>query len=371
MKVEFHDGTLRYAPRAQHRDVLWLGSGFAACVSCGTLPLMGNYFDQLSESIAPALFGFLRQQYGSPRTANVEKALCLLEQIQELPPSAAQGAGGLTLANAELARRELGAYSIFRLSCWNRSPCHWGAKFMRTVDERTDVVTTNYDLCAETMLNYRPDVKHASQSTEFNCHVCQTNAIVAHGCGCGEDPAPDPEDQHAALYKLHGSISWRTCRNAPCTNVNCLVPKHRMKTDLCECCGGATEPVLVLPSMTKRCGMYPDLERMWRGMLASIRSAERLIVFGFSFTETDSGLGAAVRGAIRGAASLREIIVIDVNPAPVAARVREMAGSGAVAVREFAVPRDGSIPAWWMHQPQELNRYRVPAGRWITSIPTR
>ena len=135
MKVSYTDGRLSYDAGTQSNDVLWLGAGFSACVSSTELPLMSNFFDRLEQFHAPALFCFLKEWYGNPRHANVEEALTALDQLETAPVAAARCKDKLGPDTGPKARRELGAYSIFRLSRWCPDPRHWAYRLLLAVDK--------------------------------------------------------------------------------------------------------------------------------------------------------------------------------------------------------------------------------------------
>lgn len=350
MKVSYTDGRLSYDAGTQSNDVLWLGAGFSACVSSTELPLMSNFFDRLEQFHAPALFCFLKEWYGNPRHANVEEALTALDQLETAPVAAARCKDKLGPDTGPKARRELGAYSIFRLSRWCPDPRHWAYRLLLAVDKSTTVVTTNYDICAEVILGTRADLKHATCSTDPDCHNCKTHALLGYDCECGLQTIQAPENGDGAILKLHGSISWRICRNAACSIKDCIVPIHNCFNSNCTCCGRSTEPVLILPAMTKSYAAFPHLHRIWDNALGAVERAQRLFVFGFSFPVSDAAITRLFRSAVLESRTLREIIIMDALPQPVAHRLRQLLGECSLPVmHELTIPTDGSEPKWW-HQ---------------------
>lgn len=356
MKVSYTDGSLCFDRDRGCRDVLWLGAGFSACVTSQELPLMGSFFDRLEQFRAPALFCFLKEWYGNPRQANVEDALTALDQLETAPVAAARCKDKLGPGTGTKARRELGTYSIFRLSRWCPEPMHWAYRLLLAVDQSTTVVTTNYDMCAEVILGSRADLKHAGCVPEPDCHNCKTQAILGYDCECGPRTIEAPANGDGAILKLHGSISWRTCRGASCSIKDCIVPTHDWFNTCCTCCNGPTEPVLVLPAMTKSYAGFPHLHRMWDNALGAIERAERLLIFGFSFPASDAAITRLFRSAVLSSRSLREIIVMDAAPEPVVLRLRQMLGDRASpTVHGLLVPTDGSEPTWWRQGPGRLD----------------
>ncbi len=355
MKIAWNDGILGYDWTLRSRDVLWLGAGFSSCVTSGELPLMSNFFDRLEQFRAPSLFCFLKEWFGNPRRSNVEEALGALDQLETAPVAEARCKAKLGPGTGVRARRELGHYSIHRLSRCCLEPRHWAYGLLLAVDGSTTVVTTNYDTCAEYILGSRGGVKHSTKWADADCHNCRTNAILGYDCECGPRTLEPPATGEGAILKLHGSIAWRTCKNSECSLVECIVPVYNNYNTCCTCCNQPTEPVLVLPSMTKTYASFPHLQRMWDHALAAIEDAQRLIIFGFSFPTSDAAISRLFRSAVLQSKSIREIIVIDASPDPVAKRLREMLGSRSLPViREVEVPIDGSTPKWWRPGPGEL-----------------
>lgn len=363
MKARFLDGEIRLDQQANARDVLWLGAGFSTCATSGHLPVLANFFDQLEEFEYPSLFCFLRQWMGNPRRANVEEALVALEQLGEAPVAEARCKGLLGPDAGARAKQELGAYCIARLSRFCVKPGHWSFRLLHSVDALTTVVTTNYDTVVEFILKKRPGLRHAHEA-DTTCHSCKTDALLGFDCECGPRPQQQSPSGLGAVLKLHGSVSWRICRNASCDQFECMIPRRDPCQHQCLCCGGRTEPVLVLPSMAKSYKQFPHLKRMWDSALDAIEQAARVIAFGFSFPATDGAINRLFRSAATKAPDLRDVVVIDANPTPIATRLREMLSvAPRIRVMEFPVPLDGSTPTWWKTDLAVcLSPTAVPAG---------
>jgi NAD-dependent SIR2 family protein deacetylase len=316
------------------------------------MPLMGNFFDRLEEVACPNLHCFMREWFGNPRHANVEEVLLAIEQLQDAPVAARRCREAFGPDFVSNARTELSQYILRRLSHEAIDPRHWGVQFVSLVDADTTVVTTNYDRVAELLLSNRRGIRHLNDARgEPTCPHCRLRALLTWHCQCsGEVPVPEVH-WRGAILKLHGSITWHTCRNEVCDQEYCLIPDpgcRPFQPMACACCQGRTEPVLVLPSMTKTYGAYPQLERMWEATLAALEDAVRLVIFGFSFPTSDAAICRLFRKSIDAGSRLRELIVIDAAPGPVADRIRALLPDGRnIDLQTYVVPTDGSTPSWW------------------------
>ncbi|HMN39706.1 MAG TPA: hypothetical protein PKE29_02605 [Phycisphaerales bacterium] len=316
------------------------------------MPLMGNFFDRLEEVACPNLHCFMREWFGNPRTANVEEVLLSIEQLQDAPVAAERCRETFGPSFAANARAELSQYILRRLSHESFDPRHWAVQFLQLADANTTTVTTNYDRIAELLLSNRPGMVHLGNGQAApSCPHCKLRSLLMWQCQCSGDQPVPPVHWRGAVLKLHGSVTWHTCRGNGCQQQYCLIPDpgcRPFQMLACNCCHGPTEPVLVLPSMTKTYKAYPHLQRMWDASLSALEEASRLVVFGFSFPASDAAICRLFRKSIEHSPHLRELVVVDAAPGPVADRVRRLLPEGRdLELHTFVVPTDGSTPLWW------------------------
>lgn len=147
--------------------------------------------------------------------------------------------------------------------------------------------------------------------------------------------APDLESLR--IYKMHGSLNWvytvrsgqdpkNSVRN-PTTALRCIV-NQRVRSDVQLSVGGAGRlrdllPVVVPPIYEKASRYGRVVGDVWTQADASIRSADELIVFGYSFPDADYAARSLLRSAYHHNPTLSSVSVIDVS-SQIAARVATM-----------------------------------------------
>ncbi|HVX85199.1 MAG TPA: SIR2 family protein [Phycisphaerae bacterium] len=325
--------------------VLWIGACFSRSATQGYAPLMRDFFNKIDESRFPHLVAFLKHRYCNIETANVEEILRIVDQIQDSPLSAETRRDLMANQDPRKIKSELLQYCMIRLDVPS-VPLTWAAKLLACATEKTTIVTTNYDTVAEQILTNRVAARHCG--TEATCHHCNMMAILRENCSC-EPGAAGWKPKNAALLKLHGSLCWHVCKNDVCVSANCLVPVCDCtipKAPKCACCNEENEPVIVLPSMQKSFKTYPQIQRMWDFANTALKSMKVFLIFGFSFPDSDCLIYHLVQSAITNSTILEQILVIDVNTAAVASKLRCMLAGKRVAINELAVPLDGSDRGW-------------------------
>jgi NAD-dependent SIR2 family protein deacetylase len=329
--------------------VFFLGAGFSRCVSEGKAPLMYDFFDQLKLDTYPQLHKFLVTEYGSPENANVEQALLLLEQLNELPLS---GRALDLITNRDdprILKRSLYRYSQQRLCNLGWSADHWAANLLACADNSTTVITTNYDTLAESILSHKVDAKHGT--VDSNCFHCRMRALLLDDCQCDDaEVSITKPSWRGTVLKLHGSIAWQMCTNPSCRQRQCLTPDihcRPVRNWCCSCCKSPTEPVIVLPSMLKSFADFPRLDRMWNAAADALQDCFAVVIWGFSLPASDFLIRRLFRNCITANAKLRHITIIDRNPSPVANAVREqIPPSRSIGIQTLLTPKDGSTPDW-------------------------
>jgi hypothetical protein len=114
--------------------------------------------------------------------------------------------------------------------------------------------------------------------------------------------------------------------------------------------------------MSKTYHQFPELRRMWEAGFSALEECERLIVFGFSFPDSDAAIRQLVRSALMANRSLRQVVILDACADAVAKRLSEFVPGKADLFTSVTVPIDGSVPKWWKCEPvEEAGRQRQPA----------
>lgn len=92
-----------------------------------------------------------------------------------------------------------------------------------------------------------------------------------------------------SYIKLHGSIDWVYCDEEGCRAYRKVFPvlEYR-KENYCLECYHRTRHLLILPLLNKRYGEYPSISKLWRMASLILRSARKVVVWGYSLPPTDT-----------------------------------------------------------------------------------
>lgn len=348
MKLSITGDSVSTKADAESRDLLWLGAGFSTCVTLGELPIMSNFCDRITEAKYESLYRFMSRWFGNPLLTNIEEVMMAVEQLAHSPlePRGMR----LDLGDDEIytIRRELALYCHDRLSRHNPDSEHWAFRLLMSVDEHTNILTTNYDTVAESILLRRPGLTHRKDTSDPTCASCKVRLIheLAKQGACDEQRLMVLS--RGALLKLHGSIDWVACVNVDCQNRYIISENPFRFSATCCGCGKKVQPVIVLPSAAKDYEAFPHLRRVWEAAFHALADVERIVVFGFSFPLTDTAIALHFRSCILQNPHIRSIAVIDTHPDLVCDRIQKLVGQDKhLELNPFVVPINGSIPRWW------------------------
>jgi NAD-dependent SIR2 family protein deacetylase len=327
--------------------VFLLGSGFSICVTKGAMPGLGNFFDRLVPERYQSLQELVADVAGDVGTANVEEVIEVLDQFEDAPLSDLGGKIEKWKPQRGNLRSELAQYCLERLCPATWSDDHWAPCVLAAADTNTTVITTNYDNLAESILSHKVGATHGNNGA--TCHHCRMRRILLRDCECSDVANSDWPHWRGSVLKLHGSVAWKTCYNPQCCKYQCLVADQQCRPFdglPCTNCGQTCQPVIVLPSHRKDYREFPHLRRMWDSAAQAIREASSLLVFGFSFSNSDSLVRLLVREAIT-KGNLNRVTILDTNPSIVADRLKTLAPSGRpIQIDQFQVPSDHTTPEW-------------------------
>ena len=172
-----------------------------------------------------------------------------------------------------------------------------------------DTLQTLFGLLTSTMISASPNPTHEA-IVDFIKEHPNTSIITTNYDGCMDEALlkeklplkgtirGENEDNPEAvrLIKMHGSINWTYCES--CQDVrefDLLELKEIYDIDklsypvlgICKKCGGLRRPLLV-PPLSFKFLMFPNLIDIWNSARQSIEEADYLIVVGYSFSEADT-----------------------------------------------------------------------------------
>ena len=114
------------------------------------------------------------------------------------------------------------------------------------------------------------------------------------------------EMDSGVFLKLHGSINWVYCPNENCRHHFSIFPvdikELREKTinfPSCRVCGTVTQPAIVLPTMYKAFERFPKLGFVWALARRELEMANKIVIIGVSFAESDYYLRWLLKSALQ------------------------------------------------------------------------
>jgi len=180
-----------------------------------------------------------------------------------------------------------------------------------SISSLQDTLQTLFALLTSTMISAVPNhaneaivdfVKEHKETTIIttNYDGCMDEALLRTGMGLKGTIASHNEHRDNSdaveLIKMHGSINWAYCDSChDAREFDLLELKKLYEEDkisypvmgICKNCGGLRRPLLV-PPLSFKFLMFPDLVNIWNSARQSIEGADYLVVVGYSFSEADA-----------------------------------------------------------------------------------
>lgn len=342
-----------------YRTVYFLGAG--ASKALFGLPTMVNFFDKFSAENYPALSDFLRNyfvhsneiaQLNSMNTdlkenelekiirnidLNLEEVVTALNLSLDRFGSFGNFSKGYILD----ASNDFNNYITDRLKI-DLDDIDMGEKFKFICNKTKNlfekisrkpinnehldsIITLNYDLGMDYILyNFAekggissPDVLKPGTLLHRMYEVLNGSAEIT-----GYHPTLYFKEKDYGFYiKLHGSLDWLYCINEKCENNKLFFPNrvyhkdfHNNKGDPCILCGSPLSIAIVPPTLHKSFEKFPKLGLLWSLAHKRLQEAEKIIIFGVSFSPSDYYLNWLFRSSIgQKRFEKPEIIVIDID----------------------------------------------------------
>jgi hypothetical protein len=197
------------------------------------------------------------------------------------------------------------------------------------------IISTNYDIALESVLYEKldPGRRELYRMVDYGCSwrepFCDATAFQAdqrpvssqvrlHGVasdgGGGEALRHRPEQPVIGLYKLHGSLNWLRCALCDYVYINAFGSIYHQAfkgmlddQNSCSCGHGPPQPVIVAPSMVRDI-RDKNLLAIWQSALEALRTADELIIVGYSLPTKDIAIRSMfLRACRRPALTIRVI----------------------------------------------------------------
>jgi hypothetical protein len=196
------------------------------------------------------------------------------------------------------------------------SNCQNFLKLIKNITSDNDsIITLNYDLIIDKIL-----LVLANTCTDnFNSFLERSDRIIQwHNVWGGVSLSQYPSEKEKGAYiKLHGSIDWTYCPSQDCPH-HWIFSKFNPVGEPCSSCGTSLETVIVPPTMKKSFEKFPKLGFLWHVAFKKLKEADKIIVIGMSFPDSDYYLKWLVRQAMierrKKDNSLPELIIVNKKP---------------------------------------------------------
>jgi hypothetical protein len=236
------------------------------------------------------------------------------------------------------ARTELNKYVANRLKIDTQKRCKTLEKIITPEiangSSADSVISLNYDLVIDILIKVIPKNSESLLSRMYGLLGIHPQGIAYVLTYDAMLPTLYSRNRKIGFYlKLHGSIDWLYCPNPACGNhqifsANELYDDERMHSepgDLCTLCGMPIVSVIVPPTMYKTFEKFPKLGFLWSLAYRQLNWADKIVIFGVSFAESDYYLRWLFKKAITDRENNPTIINIDTNP-KVCDKIKEFTG---------------------------------------------
>lgn len=290
--------------------------GAGASKAMFDLPVMAEFFKPFDQSKYPHLTAFMNS-YFRPTWEEQGCHPSLEEVVTALELRNDQfGSFGQEIDyKATEARRELDRFLLERLAvigAHNKAKAILSkigieiSEFANKEEIDRTIISLNYDLGLDTVLRevstktQHQELKHGTILERMYSILGQTRV------NAGDRPSIYWKYKNKGYYlKLHGSLDWLFCSNANCYNHQQFFPNYFPEPDSndrigdpCGLCGTPLSPVIVPPTLLKSFDKFPKLGLLWNLASKELSEAQRIIVFGISFSSSDYYLRWLIRSSL-------------------------------------------------------------------------
>lgn len=211
------------------------------------------------------------------------------------------------LANPLLfeARKELYKYIKFRIG--NPIKDNICDKHLRLINNMNlyndSIITVNYDLIVDNILNSPVKIKKYKRISH--------DLIRLRVTSLGLKPVANFKNKENGFYiKLHGSLNWIYCPSSDCLNNRYFWPATN-SGEPCYACGTSVELAIVPPTMKKSFEKFPKLGFLWHVAFNKLKEANKIIVIGMSFPDSDYYLKWLVRQAMMERSAPPDLVIVN------------------------------------------------------------
>jgi len=194
-------------------------------------------------------------------------------------------------------------------------------KFAKQLRETDTIITFNWDLLLDDILNRKDMLKNKNFSKEYRPQ--QYRNFLRDLSAFSESttwrnifakpPYEKWESEEGLYLKLHGSVDWVYCPNEYCRGFGKVFPVlEPTKKYYCSNCHEEMVTLLIPPVLNKQYRKYPLIRRLWNTAAQEMHSVAELIIWGYSLPATDFYNEWLLREA-RKSKNIKKLILINPN----------------------------------------------------------
>ncbi|MFQ5646068.1 MAG: hypothetical protein ACE5GM_03985 [bacterium] len=310
------------------KTVYFLGAG-ASAGSDFNLPVMKGFFRE-EDFTGNGVYKNLRDYISSFRPKTELEDINLEELITHLELTSEGFNWGLFDPKLHETKIELYDYIRFRLGDplekkigsvdenGSSRHCQKHLEFIEKLNPDNDsIISLNYDLIVDNILEIFL-TKKTTPENNFNKFWQRYENLLRMPTVWGAPPITQHiGDKGKGVYvKLHGSLDWLYCPSQDCPHNRCfnrgLDPKEP-----CFHCGTGIETAIVPPTMKKSFEKFPKLGFLWHVAFNKLKEADKIVVIGMSFPNSDYYLKWLVRQAmmVRRKTKPLELVIVNIDNA--------------------------------------------------------
>ena len=315
--------------RQAEKIVYFLGAGFSKAVA--KLPTMDNFLkvEDVTKDTYPYMDKFIKNFFKDTKDTkfNLEEIFSYIEI--GLGTSGEKIEAPLRMLGE--ARKELERYMVQRLYeelQERKRDKEFDGEFTRHVERLGKpfessyaILTLNYDSIIESILPFPDSEKIRKLRDLLRVDRISNGELVE-------------EFSENMFLKLHGSLNWLCCSDFGCPfTVEKPIPEQKLdaidpeKRTECKICHSPLSRLIIPPSLHKSSSKFnPLILRIWRLAKEVLLRADKIVIIGVSFAESDYHLKWLFKSAIAGRGNNLPRIEVVNKDACVCNKVKDITG---------------------------------------------
>jgi hypothetical protein len=201
--------------------------------------------------------------------------------------------------------------------------------FFQGLNRNDTIITLNYDLIAENMLNAISHEKGLGENHTLYTKMVQLLSLDMYYNGILGIDVPQNKLESGWYLKLHGSLNWYYCSTPQCLGhqiMNALIMSVGSPPRVCNSCGSPLKMAVVPPTMEKAFEKYPKLGVIWSLARRELASSTSIVFIGVSFRPSDYYLSWLIKSSLLGTNGKDKLVIVVDKCKSVVCRIEELVG---------------------------------------------